>query len=179
MEVINRLLGLLLGLALLAAGLLIIVETAVVAAGRSGWLVDREVWGEAVGQLQWDDRNLVVVATIVAVLGLALALLQLWPARPRFLPLSPRGQARRDAIDGRGLQELLRRAAAQDHDVMKAYVAVRRRKAKVKVRTPSDADSKAVRARVKQQVRARVDALDLKRPISPRVKVERSRERVR
>lgn len=179
MELINRLLGLLLGLALLAAGVLVVVEAALALAGQPGWLADREAWGQAAGQLQWNDGNLVVVATILAVVGLALAVLQLWPARPRFIPLSPHGQDRKDMLNTRGLQELLRRAAAEDHDVMAADVGVRRRKAHVRVYAPADAKAKAVRGRVKEQLRARIDALDLKRRLSPRVRVRRSRERAR
>lgn len=179
MELINRLLGLLVGLALLATGVLVVFETALAVAGRRGWLIDRDVWAESVGQLQWNDPGLVLGATIVAVAGFALALLQLWPARPRFVPISPHRADRRDAIGGRGLERLLQRAAAEDRDVLDADAVVRRRKATVRVRSPADADVKAVRARVKEQLQARIDALHFERPISPRVKVERSEERVR
>lgn len=179
MAVINRLLGLLVGLALLAGGLLLIVETALAAAGRAGLLADRNVLEDAARQLQWDDRNVVVVAAIVAVAALAVALLQLWPARARTIAMSPHGTDRRDAIDRKGLEKLLRRAGAEDHDVLGADVAVRRRKAKVKVRAPADADAGAVRTRVAEQLRARLDALQLEKPMSPRVTVKRSKERVR
>jgi hypothetical protein len=179
MAVINRLLGLLVGLALLAAGLILIAETALAAMGRAGWLVDRDALGDAAGQLQWADHTVVGVAAIVAVASLALALLQLWPARARPVAMSPHGADRRDAIAGKGLERLLRRAAAEDDDVVGADVAVRRRKAKVKVRVPADADARAVRMRVARRVQDRLDALGLERPISPRVKTQRSKERVR
>lgn len=179
MEVTNRIVGLLLGLAVLAAGVLTLVETVLAMINRPGWLIDRDRWEQIAADLRWDDPALILIATIVALVALALALLQLWPARPRFLPLNPHAEGRRDAIDGRGLQTLLRRAAAEDQDVVSADVTVRRRKAKVTVRSPADADVNSVRDRVAKQIGARIEALQLQQPMSPRVRVQRSRERVR
>lgn len=179
MELTNRSLGLLVGLALLAAGLLAVIEMILAVTGQPGWVIDRGAWAQTAGQLQWGDRTLVIVALIAGVVGLVLALLQLWPLRPRLVPLASEEPDRRNAIDGRGLQELLRRAAVEDEDVLGADVAVRRRRAKVKVHAPPDADAKAVRARVGERLASRIDALGLRRRLSPRVKVERTRERVR
>ncbi|MDP8958253.1 MAG: hypothetical protein M3N51_03425, partial [Actinomycetota bacterium] len=82
MTVVNRLLGLILGLALAWAGLLILIEAARAALGESPWLVDVRAWDQALGDLTWNDQVLLLVLAGMVLLGLILLIMELKPRRP-------------------------------------------------------------------------------------------------
>lgn len=179
MTVLNRLLGLALGLALLGAGLLAAVETVLAFLQRPPWLVRYDEWTPALAELTWDDRTLIVIAASTVLAGILLLLLQLWPGRPSALPIVEQRPNRLAALDGRGLQELLRRSAVEDGDVLDADVRVRRRAARVSGRVAQDAQPRAVQSRTRERVQARVNELGLQRPLKVKARMKRSGVRVR
>jgi len=169
----------LLGLALLAAGLLAVVETVLIFLGRPVWLVPHDQWAPALAELTWADRTLMVTAALLFLVGLLLVALQLWPGRPTALRMVEHRPNRLAALDGRGLQELLRRSAVEDEDVLDADVRVTRRAARVSVRIPQDASLGAVQSRTRERVQERVDGLQLQRSLKVAVRMDRSKARVR
>lgn len=179
MNALNRLLGLLLGLLLLGAGVLAAVEAVMAALDRPGWLVERPGLEGLLLDLTWQDRGLIVTATLVLLAGVALLAVQLWPGTPSLIPVAQTSPDRRADIEGRGMQELLRQRAVQDEDVLGATVRVRRRKARVTVDAPPDADEAEVKSRVRQALRERIDELQLRKPLRAKVSVRRAKERVR
>ena len=179
MNVTNRVLGLLLGLSLVAAGVLTAIEPVIAALGRPGWLVERQRWDGVFRQLTWEDPELVLTAVALVLVGLALLTIQLWPALPAAFQVERRDPDRRVAIEGRGVQELLGRRAADDEDVLGAKARLRRRRVRVTVRVPPDADRKEVRARLRHAARGHIQALRLDKPLRPRVRVRHDKRRVR
>ncbi|MEX0659360.1 MAG: DUF6286 domain-containing protein [Egibacteraceae bacterium] len=179
MNALNRLLGLLVGLTLLGAALLLVVETVLSFLQRPAWLVPLDQWATELSSLSWQNRTLMVVAALCVVAGVGLVTLQLWPARPAALRLIEQRVNRLAALDGRGLEELLRRTAVDDGDVQGAAVRVSRRKARVEGSVPRDAQVSAVRARTRERVQACVRELRLERPLKVVVRLRRSKVRVR
>lgn len=179
MSVLNRLLGLALGLALLGGGLLAAVEAVLAALDRSPWLVPHDRWGPSLSQLAWDDRTLVVVAALTVLAGILLLVTQLWPTRPSVVPIVEQRPDRLALLDGRGLEDLLRRSALEDGDVVDARVRLRRRTARVSARAPRDAEVRSVQSRARDRVQARADQVDLQRPLAVKVRVQHARARVR
>lgn len=179
MNVLNRLLGLLVGLTLLGAGLLLVVETVLSFLQRPAWLVPLDEWATELSSLAWQDRTLMVVAALCVAAGVALIVLQLWPGRPDALRLIEQRVNRLAALDGRGLEELLRRTAVDDGDVLGAAVRVSRRKARVEGSVPRDAELSAVRSRTRERLQASVRELRLERPLKVVVRLRRSKVRAR
>lgn len=179
MTVLNRLLGLALGLALFGAGMLAVVEAVLAFLQRPPWVVPYERWSPRLDQLTWGDRTLVVAAALTVLVGALLVVVQLWPTRPSALRIADQRANRVAALDGRGLQELLRRSAVEDGDVLDADVRVRRRAARVSGHLAQDAQSRTVQSRTRERVQARVDELRLQRPLKVKVDMKRSRARTR
>lgn len=177
MNVLNRLVALALGLALLAAGLLAAVEAVLAALDRSPWLVPHEQWRRSLAQLEWDDRTLMVVAALTVLAGVLLLVAQLWPTRPSVVPMVEQRPDRLAALDGRGFEDLLRRSALEDGDVLDARVRLRRRTARVSARAPRDADLQSVQSRTRDRIRGRVDELGLQRPPAVKVRVQQGEAR--
>jgi hypothetical protein len=179
MTVLNRLLGLALGLALLGGGFLAVVEAALAALDRSPWLVPHDQWGRQIGELTWDDRTLVLVAGLTVLTGVVLLVAQLWPARPSVVPIAEHRPHRLAALDGRGFENLLRRTALEDEDVLDARVRLRRRSARVSARAPGNAELHGVQSRARERVQARVDELGLQTPLGVKLRVQHAKARVR
>jgi hypothetical protein len=179
MNALNRLLGLLLGLALLAAAGILVVETVIAAMDRPGWLVDRQELDGLLRGLMWEDRGLVLTGALVVLAGLVLLAVQFWPGTPARIPVAQDDPNRRAGIEGRGMQELLRRRAMEDEDVLGASARVRRRTAQVTVDVPGDADGRELKTRVRQALRERIDELRLEKRLRTKVVVRRAKERVR
>lgn len=179
MNALNRLLGLLVGLTLLGAAVLLVVETVLSFLQRPAWLVPLDQWAAELSSLAWQDRTLMVVAALCVVGGVGLVILQVWPARPAKLRLVEQRVNRLAAMDGRGLEELLRRAAVDDGDVLGAAVRVSRRRARVEGSVPRDAQVSAVRSRTRERVQSSVRDLRLERPLKVVVRMRRSKVRVR
>lgn len=175
MTVVDRLLGLILGLALAWAGLLILIEAARAALGEQPWLVDVSAWNQALGDLAWNDPVLLLVLAGTVLLGLILLIMELKPRRPGHFVMQDQRDDRNTTVDRRGLEDRLRRRVVDDEDVVDANVRVGRRRARVTASVPPDTSPRSVRERLESKVRAALDELSLRARLRPAVKVQRTR----
>lgn len=178
MRVVNRVLALLVGLAVVAVAAIALGEVAVGLLGRDALLIPRAAWARSMTELRWNDPGLVGAGTIALVIGVALLVVELWPRRPLELPVRDHVAGRSMSIDRRGLQQRLRRVIEQDADVVNALVQVRR-SAHVRVLVPPGVDRRQVRTRITERLRAAVDGLELAAPLPVQVRVDRVRGGVR
>lgn len=179
MMIFNRVLGLLLGVALAAAGALLLVELALALSGQSPAIVPLSQWDGTLRGLNWGDDTLVATLVAAAVVGALLLAAELWPRRPALLPLSERRPGRAAAIQRRGLQDHLRRVALEDPDVVGARARAGRRKAKVDARMAASADSRQVRERLKDAVNRAVEAIGFTGRFRASISVSRAEQRPR
>lgn len=89
MRTFNRIASLVLGLALIAGGLLIAVESLLAAYRLGPWLLPSTPWYEALAGTRLADRATVLVAAALGLAGLALLVAELRPWPPHRLPVHP------------------------------------------------------------------------------------------
>lgn len=178
MAIVNRLLGVVLGLALLAGGLLLVIETVLAGIGRPAVLVDRGRIAETLGaeQTTWSSTLVTSVLVGLVVVGLVLLLLQLVPRLPDTLPVEG-DDGRGAAVDRRALAGQLRAAATEDNEVLRARSSVRRNRASVRAKAVPGAEASSVRARLEETVGRTLASLQLDGRVRPAVSVTQSRER--
>jgi hypothetical protein len=85
MRVVNRLGALLLGIVLLALGLLMVVETIAIAAWNTAWPVPLAAGRRRLLSTQWSDNSVLIVSIIVLAAGLLLLISQMMRVRPKHL----------------------------------------------------------------------------------------------
>jgi hypothetical protein len=177
MALLNRLLMMLLGLALVVLGVLIVAEAVADAAGAGPLLVDPRPIGSTFRELSWGSPELLPVWVSLIAIGVVLLLLEAIPRTPAVLPLPASGDGRHADVSRRSVAAVLTDVAQDDEGVRSARVDVRPRVARVDVVARPGAETRTVRERVERSVAERLDALQLGSQIKPRVSVTRSRER--
>lgn len=125
MRVLNRVASLLLALALLAGGLLAVVEAVLVGLDRSPLLIDRQGWYESLTTTRFSDLGFLLVAIGVALLGLLVLLLELRRWRPTRLPVPV---ADGWHVQRRSAEQVLAGAARGQPGVTSARVRIRERR---------------------------------------------------
>lgn len=125
MRVLNRLASLLLGLALLAGGLLVVVEAVLVGLDREPLVIDRQGWYETLTSTRFSDGDFLAVAIGVGVLGLLILVLQLRRWRPTRLsvPVAEGWHVQRQSAE-----RVLAGAAGGQPGVASARVRIRERR---------------------------------------------------
>lgn len=176
MALLNRLLGLLLGLALAFAGGLLAAEAVVAALGRPPLLIDRQGAASTLEGLGWNDSLATAVLVGLVVVGALLLIAQLVPRTPDALPLRS-DRSRTAEVDRKALGARLSTIALADGEVIGAKTRVGRRRAKVRAKAQPGAEVKQVRKRVIQAEHEAVAALELANGFTTKVKVGRVRER--
>lgn len=178
MAFVNRLLGVLLGLAVAAAGIILLLETAWAIAGQPPLLVDRDRVAQALGseQLTWGSTLVTSILVGLVLAGLLLLVLQLVPRQPAALAVEG-GDGRSASVDRKALAGQLRAAVAEDREVLRARSTVTKRKATVRARSVPGAETAAVRSRLEETVGSTLASLQLDQRVRPVVSVARSRER--
>lgn len=177
MAVVNRLLAAVLGVALAAVGVVLIVETAAAAFERGPVIFDRQRLAQEMDGLSWDDPVVLGVLLALLLIGAVLLLIQLLPRPPETLPL--RGETDRSAaIDRRALTSRVSKVALADPEVATARATVTGSGARVRARAIPGADLGGVRQRLRQQVDETLDSYQLSPRPTTRVTVSRSREPV-
>ncbi|MGH8932402.1 MAG: DUF6286 domain-containing protein, partial [Egibacteraceae bacterium] len=157
--VLNRLLGLVLGLALLAGGVIVTGEAALGLLRRGAWLIDRTALNRELAGLTWADPRVLPIAAGLVAAGLVLLLIELKPRRPAALPLRWSTEHCRAIVDRRGVEELLSATALADSDVSAARARVGRHRGRVKTRTvPGALDG---RDRIHESLTRELDRLGL------------------
>lgn len=133
MRRLDRLVALILALALAAAGVLAGIETMLLVLGQPALVIPRRTWAHQLDSLRWDDATLGAVAAAVAAVGVVLLLLQIVPRRPSRVLLAAGAPAgtwvSRRSLAARGEWEILR-----VHQVDAARVRLGRRRLRAKVR---------------------------------------------
>jgi hypothetical protein len=170
-RVLLRTLSPLLGLALAAVGVLLVVE--VVAAwvrptATTGLVVPWQSWQAGLSELTWSDGPVLVVSVCVGVLGLLLLLVALL-ARRHDVPLSSPTPAMTVSTSPRVLARLVGRTVRASDDVAAATVSASARK--VVVRAEGWPDDAGGMTGLRDSVRATTDTLLDALPLARRPKV--------
>lgn len=173
MRVVNRVLALIVALALIALAVIVVVE--VVQAGRhvEPALIDWRGTYRDGGRNPWSATGVRVIAILVGVVGLILTLLQLRPRRPQgYLGGDAAGETEVSVSRG-GVTSALRSAVTDVDGVSGASVRLRRHRAKVDVTTlAADPQTAAgLRGQAQQAVDRRLSELDLRNPPSVQLRV--------
>jgi hypothetical protein len=174
--VLNRLIWALLGLAVAAVGVILVVETVTAAVRQPPLLVDRSLVDSTLTDLSWTDAAVDIAIASLIGLGLLLLLLGLIPRPPDTLPLRS-GEGRQAEIERKPLASLLAARAQADREVLHAKAKVSQRAAVVSVKAQPGADVRALRDRVTRMVSGTLEPLQLAGSVRPKVSVSRSRER--
>lgn len=179
MPLVNRLLALVLGLALAVAGVIAIIEVSLLLGAHQPWLVDRTAWHESLEQLRWSDRPMTLGLTIALACGLALAFLQLVPRQPARLALDDAAEDRSTSVSRRGLQDRLREVVSGDPEVVEARVKVSRSRAAVRASVHRSTEPADVRRRLSESLYGSLDELALSHRLRVQVQLDESKARVR
>ena len=173
---VNRVVSVLLALALLLGSLLALVEIVLAALDRPPWLVDYPEWGDWLRSHSWNDRVVIAVLIGMVVLGLLLLLLALRRGRPATLPLNRRTDGVDVTVSRRSLEKTLAAAASRTTGVAAATTSAGRRTVRVDVRAASR-DAPEVRAAVGESVTSRLESLGLADRMRSRVRLRRGEAR--
>ena len=170
MKTVNRLLTLLLSVALIGFGVVLAVEVIGALFGSHPLLVDWRGAYRAGRTDRWDSAIVRVLACAVAVVGLLLLLAQLKPRRISRLTVSSGDPNTDAALTRAGVRSALRRAAEDVDGISTAKVKLARRRAKVVASTRSSQPglTQTLKAEVQVAVADRLSALQLRHP--PRVR---------
>lgn len=179
MRPLDRLLALVLGLALAAAGIVAVVEISLLLADGDPWLVNRSAWDTELRELSWDD-GAVTLGLAIALAAAALVLVvQLVPRNPARLAVREGRDDREVWISRRGLQDRLRQRAESDPDVVRSSVKVTRRRARVDAHLPSHAARREARQRLSGELRRSLEEVGLERTPKLRVQVRQGETKAR
>lgn len=169
MAVVNRLVALVLALALFLAASVAVVDIVLAALKRPHWIVDASAWANWLRAARWYDGTVRLGLVVAIVLGLILLFVGLRRGRPSSVPLT--------AADGvqirasrRAVERAVDAAARRVEGVSAADVSVRRRKVRVRASTrrrePGDLE-----AAVRQAVSSRLTGLGLENTLTPSVRL--------
>ena len=172
MRTFNRLLTLLLSVALIAFGVVLAVEVVGALFGSHPLLLDWRGAYRAGRNNQWDSAAVRVLAGALAAAGLLLLLAQLTPRRISRLTVSSDDPHTDAAVTRAGVRRALRRAAEDVDGIRVAKVKISRRSAKVVAMTRANQPNLAegLNAEVHVAVAERLTALQLRHP--PRVRTD-------
>jgi hypothetical protein len=170
MRVVNRMLAVLLSIAIVAAVALVSTEAVRSALGIPPLLVSAQSVQQgaaAVSAVAWQDLSVRLVLVALLAVGIVLLVCQLWPRRRRFLRLASSDV---DAVVPRtSLRRTVVATAADDGEVLAATAKLRRRRVRVAVSTTAT-DRAAVSARVAERVESRIAALAPKKGLKVAVR---------
>jgi hypothetical protein len=133
----RRVPAVLVALVLLAAGALTVWEIVLARANRPPFLLPREQLAVEITGVSWNDPAVLTGGVVVALLGVLLLGLALWPGRAPAFVLDSGDPDVLIAVGRRSLRQLLARDARRHVGVARARVSVRRRRVAVRVRGQS------------------------------------------
>ncbi len=176
MRLANRLLGALLALAVMAGGVVLIVEVIASAAGHRPALVPWHTAYDWARRTTWAAGGVRVACGVLIALGLILLIAELKPARVTRLVAEPADAGGADidtAYTRRGLAAAIRSAVVGVDGVRGASVTVRRRKVSVAAtaRARDRVAARGLQDPVTAAAGERLTALRLRRPPSLSVRV--------
>lgn len=172
-RVVNRLLVLIAGLAVIALSIVVIVEVIAQLAGADPVLVD---WPSAYAWAQrttWSDAIVLGISLLLVAAGIALVIGELWSSRVRRLPVDSSDHATDAAITRRGLERDVTAAVDDLDGINPERVTVGRGRITVRAAARNGAEPASLDDAVTASVRDRLDRLHLRR--QPRLVVNISR----
>lgn len=171
MRIVNRPLGFLLGVAIIAAAVLLIIEVIGHALNGGYVLINWPAWQRWAERTQWNDAVIKVWSIVLIVVGLLLLFVELKPSRVSRLAVRSDDPATDAAITRPGLIGALQSAASDVDGVGKAEVKVTSRQARVRVTSTAreSAVAQQLSEPVTNAVQDRLDGLGLASP--PRLAV--------
>ncbi|MEO7262619.1 MAG: DUF6286 domain-containing protein [Jatrophihabitantaceae bacterium] len=171
MRLLNRLLAALLSLALIVAGVLVVVEVIMQRLGRRPAILDWPRLYDWASRTPWQQGSVRVACILLAVIGLLLLAVELKRSRPSRLVV--RSSATDAAYTRRGVAATIRSAVSDVDGISSASVSVGRRTVKVAATTaglqPFTAES--LQEPATTAARQRLDALELQAPPALSVKI--------
>lgn len=173
MTVVNRLLMAAIGLAVAAAGVVVVAEVALAVQSAPGWLIDRPSLRQTLQGLRWSDPVALATGAGALAIGLLLLAAELKPRRRDAYPAASDRDDRHVTYDRHGLEQLAEQVARDHADVATADATLRRRVLRLRADAYADGDVGATRRDVAEQVRDRIAQLRLDR--APRVAVRSAR----
>ncbi len=173
MRVVERLLSLLLALAVVVGSVLLALEVGWAVAGQPPLLVPWRSAYTSGGGNAWDSGPARVLAVALLVVGLLLLLAELKPRRTPRLKLAGSDPTIDAAITRRSLRSTMLAGARQVDGVSGAKVKVSKRKVKVRAvsRLGSAETAKGLTGELENALRDRLDALQLARQPTLRTRV--------
>jgi hypothetical protein len=175
---VNRVVAGVLAAALAAAGVLTLIEMIEAALGHPPAVVDWPAWVAAMARNTWSDAGPRIVGGVLAMVGLVLVFLGLWPGTPERFVLVGSSPRTATFVSRRAIVRVLRGTALAVDGVTRAAVRVRRRQVTVRLRVrPRTAADAPTRAR--SALAARLDGFQLARPPALRVTARSARPRRR
>jgi hypothetical protein len=171
MRLVNRLLAALLSLALIVAGVLVVIEVVVQRLGRRHALVDWPRLHDWAARTPWQQGSVRVASIALIVLGLVLLAAELKRSKPSRLAV--RSDDSDAAYTRRGVAATIRSAVSDVDGIDSASVSVGRRKVKVEASTAGlqPFTAEGLREPVTAAARQRLDALELRTPPTLAVQV--------
>jgi len=171
MKTFNRVLGLLVAVALAVGGVILIIEIAAAQLGGGPVLVEWRNWYQSLRTTAWEDARIPLVATLLFT-GTILAL-QLVPRRPSTLTVvqSPQFDL---AVRRRFLERQVAASAGRVDGIAKARAVCSRRKLTVTADTYR-ADPSGLQATVDHVVRTELTRLDITNPPAVDVRLRSQR----
>jgi hypothetical protein len=165
-KLFNRLLALVVSLALIAAAIALVADVIADRTGRRPAVIDWHATYRWAQRTTWDAGSVRLICLLLCLLGLTLLIAELKPVRPARLATDSADPATDAAYTRRGVAQAIRTAVTEVEGVDHTAVKVRRRRIRVSAqataREPSLAS--AMRDSVTNAARARLDALHLRRP---------------
>ncbi len=173
-RIINRLLGVIVALALMAGAVVIIVEVVGVLVGTKPVLVDWPKWLDWARRTQWNAGVVKTIGLVTLIVGVLLTVFELWPSRAHRLPVDSGDPSLAAAVTRRGVKHDVRAAVHEVDGATPRHVEVRPRRIRVRV-TPRYAgqERQALREAVTASVGTHLDRLQLRRRPRLAVNVDR------
>lgn len=173
MRNVNRLMAFALSLAVIVAGVTVVVEVIAERAGSGPALLDWLALHRWAQRTTWGSAPVRTISGLLALGGLALLLAQLARRRPDRLAVHGDDTATDAAVSRHGLIKAVRGAVTGVDGIADARVTMRRRRIQVRARTPMSEPSQiaAVRNTTTLAARRRLDSLTLEKPPALSVRV--------
>lgn len=175
LRLVNRLLASLLALAVVAGTVVLVAELVQAARGEPALLVPWRDAGTALSDLRTGDGTLLIVAGVVAAVGLLLLLFELKPRRPTSRPVTELGPGVRTVATEHGVRNAAVTAARDVDGVRTASASLRRRSVKVRAGTRARDRVPEFTQEVRDSVEQALAQLQLHRPLKVRVDVQEER----
>lgn len=177
MRAVDRVLSVLVAVALVALGIIVPIEVVYALVGGEGSLVfPYPSIAEFLRETPWSSGVVVAISAAVAMLGLLLVLAELWRRRPGLFTVATDSDTVVAGMSRRSLERTLTQATVGIAGVTAASAAVRRRRGVVNAVTPLR-DPGDLPVRVQERVDTVMESLSLVRSVPVRVRLRHRRDR--